>query len=342
MNGTNIPYTITGVSSADINGASLTGVFVVQSSTASITYTTTADASTEGAETFILSLDALSTTQSVTINDTSVTPPTYSVAPTTNNVNEGVALTFNVTTTNVSDATTLYWTVTSASDFSTSSGSFNITSNTGSFAVTPTADATTEGAETFTAQVRTSGIAGAIVATSAATTINDTSTGSGAPSYGISVSDATINEGESTTFTLSTSNVADSTQVPYTITGVSEADLDQGVRRSGALANMTGYGSNFFTKDVTARGVRVVAAGDVGGQAAIPDAFTEKVAKTIQFFTEPGGDVVEATQDTFIKTLSGETGTYHAGVPTLQRVARGQGVDYTPNFLSDAGIMSWD
>ncbi|MDB4257066.1 S8 family serine peptidase [bacterium] len=341
VNGTNIPYTITGVSSADINGASLTGVFVVQSSTASITYTTTADASTEGAETFILSLDALSTTQSVTINDTSVTPPTYSVAPTTNNVNEGVALTFNVTTTNVSDATTLYWTVTSASDFSTSSGSFNITSNTGSFAVTPTADATTEGAETFTAQVRTSGIAGAIVATSAATTINDTSTGSGAPSYGISVSDATINEGESTTFTLSTSNVADSTQVPYTITGVSEADLDQGVRRSGALANMTGYGSNFFTKDVTARGVRVVAAGDVGGQAAIPDAFTEKVAKTIQFFTEPGGDVVEATQDTFIKTLSGETGTYHAGVPTLQRVARGQGVDYTPNFLSDAGIMSW-
>ena len=68
------------------------------------------------------------------------------------NVDEGSALTFNVTTANVADATTLYWTVTSAADFSTSTGSFTISSNAGSFSVTPTADTTTEGAETFTLQ----------------------------------------------------------------------------------------------------------------------------------------------------------------------------------------------
>ena len=47
----------------------------------------------------------------VTINDTSLTPvvdPTYAIAPAANNVDEGSALVFNVTTVNVADATTLY------------------------------------------------------------------------------------------------------------------------------------------------------------------------------------------------------------------------------------------
>ena len=41
-------------------------------------------------------------------------------------------------------------------------------------------------------------------------------------------------------------------------------------------------GSNFFKKELTVYGVRMVAAGDVGGQAAIPDAFIEKVAQTFK------------------------------------------------------------
>jgi subtilisin family serine protease len=178
-NETTVPYTITGISSADIGGASLTGNFTVNNNTATATFNVTADATTEGAETFVLTLNALSTTQSVTINDTSTTPvgtPTYAVAPAANNVNEGSALVFNVTTTNVSDATTLYWSVTNAGDFGTSTGSFTITSNAGTFSVTPTADATTEGAETFTASVRTGSVSGTIVATSSTVTINDTST----------------------------------------------------------------------------------------------------------------------------------------------------------------------
>ena len=72
VDGTNIPYTITGVSSADISDASLTGVFDVQGNTASTTFTVADDTTTEGEETFTLSLDALSTTQNVTINDTSI------------------------------------------------------------------------------------------------------------------------------------------------------------------------------------------------------------------------------------------------------------------------------
>jgi hypothetical protein len=103
--------------------------------------------------------------------------PTYAVAAAggATSVNEGSTLTFNVTGTNIVDGT-YYFTVTNSGDFATSSGSFTITSNVGSFSVGPLADTTTEGAETFQAQVRTGSTGGTIVATSSSITINDTST----------------------------------------------------------------------------------------------------------------------------------------------------------------------
>lgn len=74
-NGTSIPYTITGVTTADIEGASLTGNFVV-GTVDSITFTTTEDLATEGTETLTLTLDGIGTTVSVNILDTSVPPAT--------------------------------------------------------------------------------------------------------------------------------------------------------------------------------------------------------------------------------------------------------------------------
>jgi hypothetical protein len=103
-----------------------------------------------------------------------VTVPAYTVTPEANNVNEGSSLTFNVIGLNVTDGTH-YWTVSNSGDFGTSSGSFSMTSNSGSFSVTPTADTTTEGAETFTVSVRTGSTSGTVVATSKLVTINDTS-----------------------------------------------------------------------------------------------------------------------------------------------------------------------
>ena len=112
--------------------------------------------------------------------------PSYSISSAAS-INEGSALTVNVTTANVADATTLYWTVSNAGDFATSSGSFTITSNSGSFTVTPTADATTEGSETFEVSIRTGSMLGTVVATSSAITINDTSltAGSGITDRGV-------------------------------------------------------------------------------------------------------------------------------------------------------------
>lgn len=56
------------------------------------------------------------------------------------------------------------------------SGSFIVTSNTGSFTVSPTFDILSEGAETFTVSIRTESTTGTIVATSNTVTINDIAT----------------------------------------------------------------------------------------------------------------------------------------------------------------------
>ena len=100
--------------------------------------------------------------------------PTYAVTPAAGSINEGSALTINVSGTNII-AGTYYWTVTNSGDFTTSSGSFSIAGNAGSFTITPTDDYSTEGSETFTVSIRSGSIGGTVLATSSSITINDTS-----------------------------------------------------------------------------------------------------------------------------------------------------------------------
>jgi plastocyanin len=121
--------------------------------------------------------------------------------------------------------------------------------------------------------------------------------------------------------------------------GVADAEYN-----NGAISNVTGNGSDFFKREVTVNGVRIVAAGTVGGQTAVPDAFVEKVARMFELFLDKdAAGINETAQRNVIKTLRGDAGTYHAAQgPTLQRVARGAGSDYTPNFLTDEGIESWN
>jgi hypothetical protein len=113
---------------------------------------------------------------------------------------------------------------------------------------------------------------------------------------------------------------------------------------NGPIINVSGDGSDFFKREVTVNGVRVMGAGTVGGQTAVPDAWLEKVGRMFELFTDPNAaGINETAQRNVIKTLSGDAGTYHAAQgPTLQRVARGAGSDYTPNFLTDEGIASWN
>ena len=99
--------------------------------------------------------------------------PFFSGGP--ESVNEGSGLNFTVGGTNITNGT-YYWTIeTNAGDFATTSGTVVVTGNSGTFTVTPTADAATEGAETFTVALREGSITGTILATSTSVTINDTS-----------------------------------------------------------------------------------------------------------------------------------------------------------------------
>ncbi len=161
------------------------GSFTITGNSGSFTVNPDADVLTEGAQTFVAQVrsDSVSgtivgTSSAITINDTSQAPPaSYTASASANDIDEGSALTVTVTTSNVADATTLYWTATNATDFATSSGSFSIANNTGSFTVTPTADSATEGEETFDVEIRIGSTGGTIVDTLTSITINDTSQG---------------------------------------------------------------------------------------------------------------------------------------------------------------------
>lgn len=90
-NGTLVYYTVTGIDSADLTSGNLTGSFNVQSNTATISFTVATDSFTEGQETFLLSLNGISQSVSVTILDTSRSPPGWS-ALSAASVNEGFSI----------------------------------------------------------------------------------------------------------------------------------------------------------------------------------------------------------------------------------------------------------
>jgi len=184
-----------------------------------------------------------------------VPEPTFSVVAVASSVDEGSSLTFNVSGSNITNGT-YYWTVSSGGDFGASlgaaaSGSFTITSNSGSFSVTPTADTTTEGVETFTVSVRTGSTSGTVVATSSAVTINDTST-TPAPgvTYSVTPAASSVNEGSSLTFNVSGSGITDGTYY-WTITNSGDFGTISG---SFTITSNAGSFSVTPTADTTTEG----------------------------------------------------------------------------------------
>ena len=111
-------------------------------------------------------------------NETDTSVPTYAITEGSSTVTEGNSVSFTVATTNVADSTTLYWTVANYppredADFTATSGSFTVNSNSGSFSVAIATDGATEGDEPFRVYVRTGSITGPVMATSATVTIGD-------------------------------------------------------------------------------------------------------------------------------------------------------------------------
>lgn len=230
--GSTLYWTINHVTTVNEDFSSISGSFVINANTGSFSISTIADETTEGAESFQIQIRTgsisgtiVSTSNSITINDTSQSR-TYAISN-SSSVNEGSSLTFNVTTANVPNSTTLYWTInhgtTSAADFSANSGSFVISGNAGSFSISTSDDQTTEGNQTFSVQVRTVSTSGTVVATSSTVTVIDTSL---TRSYAFGTIPSSINEGSSGTFNVTTTNVPNSTTLYWTISHNTTANSD--------------------------------------------------------------------------------------------------------------------
>ena len=202
------PYTITGVSSADIGGASLTGSFTSNAETR--TYTVSDDLVTEGRETFSMALDNGQSFATVGIDDAY-----YTLTANVASANEGTvfAVTFD---TNAIYTLPVGYTITggvSSNDFIGSpSLTGNFTANGQVLTYTANADLSTlEGVEYFAISLN-NGRANANVI------INDTSV----EYYTLTANRASVDEGNSFTVTLSTSMPL---PLGYTITGISSGDI---------------------------------------------------------------------------------------------------------------------
>jgi len=135
--------------------------------------------------------------------------PSYSLG-TVSNMNEGVSQTVTVTTANVANGTTLYFSIDGnpSSDFSAHSGSFTISGNSGSFTITTIADQTTENTETFVLRVRTGSTSGTTVANTSFNVINTSSTP--APTYSLATV-SNMNEGATQSVAVTTTNFGSGT-----------------------------------------------------------------------------------------------------------------------------------
>ena len=271
-NSTTLFWTINfNASSAAADFSATTGSFTITSNTGSFSISPLADATTEGSQTYYVeirtgSISGPIVTSSVnnitTINDTSLTPAAAFSAPSTT-INEGVTTNYNVNTTNYPTGT-IFWIIvngtTAAADFSATSGSFAVASSTGTFPITTVADATTEGAQTFTIELRLNSTSGTLLTTSPTITISDTSL---TPAAAFTTTPANIAETPQTvTFVVGTTNFPSGTlwwTINHVTTSAADFSASSGsftiTASSGsfsitALADLATEGNETFTVSV--------------------------------------------------------------------------------------------
>ena len=239
--GTSVPYTVSGISAADISGGLLSGSAVINSSgEATISVSVLNDTLTEGSET--LTVTAGGVTASTVINDTSKSTTTYLLDAGSTSVNEGSSATFTLTTTNLASGTLIPYTLSGVSSADISVGSLNgnaviNSSGVATISVSFLNDLFTEGEETLT--ITAAGV-------TASTVIKDTSKSTS--TYSLSVANTSVNEGKSVAFLLSTTGlVASGTALPYALSGVGSSDITGGQLSGNVVINSSGFSFIFVT-----------------------------------------------------------------------------------------------
>ena len=284
-NGTSVPYTITGIDEDDIH-ESLTGGFVINNNTGSISLSATEDLETEGPDILTITIDADGTSATVQINDTSLdviptptmtpsntatpaptpnptpqstpqsTPqPSYALVTSANTINESQTAAITLYTSNIANGTQVPYTITGVelADISTPSsltGNFTVNNGQASVLITTVNDFTTEGAQILTLTLDN-------VGNQATVQILDTSTDP-VPSYVLIPFTNEIDEDGTLIVGLYTSNVADGANVPYTITGIESGDINESLTGNFTINNDEDTISITAVEDSTTEGTQVM------------------------------------------------------------------------------------
>ena len=329
VNGVNVPYTITGVSSDDISGASLTGNFIV-GTTDSVTLNVTEDALTEGNESLTFTLDNGEDNIDVIIVDTSRDPIFNLSGPTT--VNEGDNIVIQLVTENVVNGVNVPYTITgiSSDDISGASltGNF-IVGTTDSITLNVTEDALTEGNESLTFTLDNGEDDIDVI-------ITDTSL---APTYTLTSDVDVVSEGQIVTITLDSENVSDGTLIPYTITGdgITSSELGLNSLSGNFGVNSTDTFPYTFPVPFGLYGNKII--------ITVSNDFITEGVETFNLTLDNGEDSIDVTiTDTSVETynLSGPT-TVNEGDNivinlTTQGVVSGTSVPYTITGISSDDI----
>ncbi len=319
VNGTIVPYTITGVSSADISDESLNGNFIIGTNQV-LSFTTTADnLFDDGNEIFLLSLnDVAGVSVQVNINDTSKPDATYALTSTRDSLGEGESVTITLTATNVLTGTNIPYTITGVSTADISGEPLTGTLTVGSDmsrTYVITADGLLEGSETltFSAAGETLGVQ-----------INDTS--NSPITYNLVATTGTVNEGQSFDVDLVVENGIPGVTLPYTVTGISQTDLSVGSISGNYVTGTTTRQSFTIAEDFTTEGTEtfVISLTTIDGITAsvtINDTSTTLVAGDEVVTTPGSGSFTIPTGVTSISVMAVGGG---AGTGTTSALGAGQ------------------
>jgi hypothetical protein len=230
------------------------------------------DSLTEGPET--LTVTAGGVTASTVINDTSKSAATYSLNASSPSINEGSSVTFTLSTANLDSGTSVPYTLSGINSADISGGllSGNAVINSSGVAtisVSVLNDLLTEGSETLT--VTAGGV-------TASTVINDTS--KSAVTTWINAGRTSANEGELVSFILLTIGLPADTSVPYTLSGISSADIAGGKLNGNAVINSGGVAtiSVSLLNDSQTEGTETltISAGGASASIEVMDTSTSK------------------------------------------------------------------
>lgn len=229
----NVPYTITGVSSTDID-VSAAGLIAISNGTGTLTINIAEDTTTEGDETLQLKVGCA--TKQTVISDTSPGVPVYTLTSSATTVDECDTLSFTLQVDGIADSTNVPYAITGidAADLASGSLSGNFSADwtdgdtdTVTLTFNKNIDGTEPNTETINFNVD-SGKATATVSLTAAAT------------YSVSLSSSSIVEGATNTVTITTQGISDGTSVPYSLSGSGTGRVTSGLSGNVTISGNTG------------------------------------------------------------------------------------------------------